>query len=299
MKTTSAVNQFGRNSTNASIPAQLMGEVEWLGIPCTGGACEIPHFKARTIIAADLHRHQINLYRCMADPALKESLLIITDRAYHEDELVEAQQRCRGIEAGFDSTLFATASEAGSPDVKWAADYYVCSWMGQGGRSGTKGEFNGPLSIRWDAQGGDSCMRYRSARESLEEWHQSFSGRVNFVVRDCFDFLGECAVKEKKAERDIADGKKTERRGLYLDPTWFDLGDGYKHVFSEDQHKRLAATLSGMKHHKIVMRWGDHPMVRQLYPEGTWTYHQAKGRNQKNNAVAEVFIVKGAIGGAE
>lgn len=136
-------------------------------------------------------------------------------------------------------------------------------------------------------------MRFRNARGDIDTWHKAFGVRVNFDVIDCFEFLAECMKKEAKAEKDVAAGKKLESRGLYFDPTWFDVGDGYKHVFTPEQHVRLAGILRGMKYHRIVMRWGDHPTVRALYSEGPWTYHCVDGRNQHNNTVAEVFLVNG------
>ena len=82
--------------------------------------------------------------------------------------------------------------------------------------------------------------------------------------------------------------------GLYLDPPFPGPGDKYKHQFSESQHRRLAAKLAEFKNARIVCRFYDHPLIRELYPESRWTWRRLKGRDQANNAEkAEVLIING------
>jgi hypothetical protein len=57
----------------------------------------------------------------------------------------------------------------------WAADYFAACWMGRGGHAGKRGEFDQSLSLRWTSSGGDSAVRFRSATESLRDWHRALA----------------------------------------------------------------------------------------------------------------------------
>jgi len=150
--------------------------------------------------------------------------------------------------------------------------------MNRSAKAGTDGEFSGGLPVRWNANGGDSNTRYRSAIESLEAFEIAFR-RCNFVCLDVFEFL---------------DGAKdTTGNGLYLDPPFPGPGDGYKHKFPEAQHRELAARLAAFRQTRVVCRFYDHPLIRELYPEGAWTWRRLKGRKQLNEEVSEVLIING------
>lgn len=56
--------------------------------------------------------------------------------------------------------------------------------------------------------------------------------------------------------------------------------------------RELAENLSQYRHSRVVVRYGDHPLIRELYPEPEWTWHLMDGRNQGNNAVREALIVR-------
>lgn len=43
---------------------------------------------------------------------------------------------------------------------------------------------------------------------------------------------------------------------------------------------------------RIVVRYGDHPLIRELYPEPDWTWHPQTTRNQANKPVEEYLILR-------
>jgi DNA-directed RNA polymerase specialized sigma24 family protein len=130
--------------------------------------------------------------------------------------------------------------------------------------------------VRWDAGGGDSCVRFRSATESLREW-QSILARCTFTCMDAFHFLDQ--VKD-------ADG-----HGLYCDPPWPTDRFAYKHKFTEKDQRRLASKLSTYQKTKVVLRYGDHPLIRELYQPPHWTWREVTGRMQTNEAKREVLLM--------
>jgi len=246
---------------------ELLSGCSWVGVPFAGGMSELPHIRARTIVANDLHRHVINLADVVAcpdrGPKLKgylESLL------FHETVLERAQQAC-------------LSSESREGDaVEWAAAYFVCCWQGRSSKAGTKGEFNNSLSLRWDAGGGDSAKRYCSAVESLDLWMKEFR-RVTFTCMDVFAFLDKC--------------KDRENHGIYCDAPFPGFGAQYQHTMSESQHIALAEQLSDYNAAVVVCRFYDEPLIREFYPESLWKWAHLDGRSQSNAKTPEVLLVRG------
>ena len=86
---------------------------------------------------------------------------------------------------------------------------------------------------------------------------------------------------------------------IYADPPYVEKGSVlYKHGFSEDDHRRLAAALRACQA-SWVLSYDDHPLVHELYAswariervELTYTTAVAVGRRRKN---AEVIISRAA-----
>ena len=293
-KTAAIAQWFGSNRILASTVGTQLGPREWVGVPFCGGCPELRFIKCRSGIASDLHRHVINLARVIRDPDLSALLARRLDETlYHPDELQRAQKICfeREYLIAKDSYLFGVPREAGhtskvaeqwaddSPSLEWAWAYFVSSWATAGGRSGRKGEFDQGLSYRWNASGGDSCKRFRSATESLAAWSAALRP-WNFVCIDAFEFLDN--VKDQA------------EHGVYADPPWPDDGAGYKHTFTEAQQRRVADKLASFIHARVVVRYGDHPLIRELYPESRWHWVRQNSRAQSNEGVAEVLIINGA-----
>lgn len=274
---------FGSNRNLADQVGALLGGQDWVGVPFAGGMCELLHIKAATVLVSDLHAHVLNLASVVADPELNAKLRERLDALpFHPDVLAWAQYRCIKREAALDAS--ANGGEVGdSPrDLDWAADYFLCSWMGRNGKAGTAGEFNSRLSVRWCAGGGDSAMRFRNATESLAAW-QKVMRRCTFVRRDVFDFLDRAPDEDRHA--------------LYLDPPFPGPGEEYKYTFGEEQQRMLASHLAAFERTRIVVRFYDHPLVRELYPDSGWAWHvPVGGRKQTNEAAPEVLLVKQATG---
>jgi DNA adenine methylase len=266
----SLIPVFGGNRLHAHRVGELLAGVPFVAVPFAGGMSELAHIPARTMTVGDLNRHAIALAGILAHPDMGPQLIRRLRRwVFHPDALRAAQERCRGYERD------------GSPAdlVQWGEDYFVCCWMTRSGGAGTGREFTGGLSVRWEAGGGDSAKRFRTATESLRDWRR-VRDRATFVVMDAFEMI------ERIPDR--------EDCGCYCDPPWVDDGDVYTHPFTDELHVRLATRLATFEKARVVVRYGDCARVRELYPEGRWTWHLVSGRNQHNAVKQEVLIVNRA-----
>jgi DNA adenine methylase len=280
---------FGGNRIQAEMVGRELGRLAWCGVLFAGGMPEIRYITTQAGVAIDLHRHMINMARVVADPVLLCRMIRRIERLlFHPDVIAEAQRRCLDREqAGGGGGLFCGDADqkpkVSKPDVDWAADYFTACWMGRGGYAGRDGELSQSLSVRWTASGGSSAKRWRSALESLPAWGRVFLERWQFVCMDAFEMLTNLSPQE--------------RAGLYLDPPWVELGARYRHTFTEAQHVRLAKELhrlgSGDGAYRIVLRYGDHPLIRGLYPAPRWRWIESATKNQQNKEVREVLIVGG------
>lgn len=271
MRINALAQWFGGNRMLAESVGAALGKLRWCGVPFAGGCPELPHINTAAGVANDLHRHVINLARVVRDDVLAEQLVYRLDGVlFHPDELAAAQQRCREREQ--------PGKVGDTPDVAWAVDYFAACWMGRGGHAGKQREFDQSLALRWTSSGGDSAVRFRSAIASLRDWHRALRN-WSFTCIDAFAFIDKA--------RD-ADG-----HGLYVDAPWPDAGDEYRHAFTHEQQGRLAEALARFTRTRVVVRYGDHPQIRALYPEPRWTWLLQTSRNQCNGDVAEVLIVNG------
>jgi DNA adenine methylase len=286
MTTTTLASWFGSDRMIAKAIGQELAGCAWVGVPFAGGMSALAHIDARSLLVNDLHRHIINLARVAGHSALGPKLYRQLRRMpFHPVALKAAQSRCLEREATGITDLYSLPAVPPTqpmlpafPDLEWALDYFIVAWMGRNGTAGTPGEFRAGLSLRWDAGGGDSNTRYRSAAASLVAWRRVLR-RCNFTADDAFDFLD--TVKDRAGH------------GLYVDAPWPDNGDGYTHKFTETQQRRLAQRLTEFPASRVVVRFGDHPLIRELYPEGLWTWRRLKGRNNANADVAECLIING------
>jgi len=272
MKVTTLAPWFGSNRTLAHAVGEALNGCRWVGVPFAGGMSELAHFAAPTIVVNDIHRHVMNLAAVTATTrGFRELCQGLSRLPFHPDVLAFAQNHCEEMERG--GWTFGTADAQLSE--RWAINYFIASWMGRSGKAGTDDEFKGNLSIRWNANGGDSNTRYRSAVQSLRAWHRIMR-RCNFSTLDVFDFLGK--VQDAKGH------------GIYCDPPFPDAGDAYKHKFTEAQHRQLAATLAAFTEARVVCRFYDHPLIRELYPDSRWAWRHFVGRKQSNADALEVLL---------
>ncbi len=268
MKTTALAPWFGSNRMLAPIVGKEIGKCDWAGVVFSGGMAEVPHIRARELLVNDLHRDIINLARVMANAESRKWLVEAAGSLlFHPDILKEAQDYCR--------ILIPPKVAADQMRALW---YFVAVWMGRSTIAGTDKEFEGNLSSRFTASGGGSNVRYRSAISSAEAWGQVLS-HCEFSVLDFREFLNKCHNRKGHA--------------IYSDAPFPDAGDGYRHKFIERDHRDLAAELGRFTNTRVVIRYNDHPLVRELYPESRWTWNRLNSRTQANKALAEVLIING------
>ena len=276
-KITALAPWFGGNRLLGSRVGEALSGCRWVGVPFMGGGAELAHIEARTIVANDLHKMVINLARVLAHDKLGALLIRELRRMpFHALALAHAQEAAACWErdlAGDDGRLPMF------PHYNAARDYFVACWMGRSAQAGTGDELSGSLPVRWDAAGGDSAVRFRSAAVSLRAWRRVVA-RCNFTCLDAFEFLAKC--------------KDRPDHGVYADAPWPDDGDGYRHKFGEAAQRRLAATLAGYERARVVVRFGDHPLIRELYPEPEWRWVEFAGRTSANKAKREVLLLRNA-----
>ncbi len=270
---------YGANRLLAEQAGKLLAGSRWVGVPFGGGLSELQFIRAPSIIVADLHEMAIMLAQVIGDPDLCPELVrLLSELIYHPAIFEAAQNWMRKPDSHARRTHFLKTvgwSPETNSRVAQCAAYFITQWMGRSGMAGTKKEFTGSLPVRWTCSGGDSNTRYRSAVESLREWRQYLYG-VCFVVMDCFHFLG--CVKDRK------------EHAIYADPPWPNDGDCYKHAFTEEQHGQLEAKLRSFEKVKVVVRYGDHPLIRKLYGRPPWRFVELEGRTQANKAKRELLI---------
>lgn len=285
---------YGANRERAELVGQLLGKLAWCGVPFMGGGAELPHIDTREGVAGDLHRHVINLARVIREPELKAQLAARLDKTlFHEEEYLEAQAACRERDADEDGGLFQSGGiSADGPDIAWAFEYFVCCWMGPGAKAGKPGHFGSYFPVRMSASGGSSAKRFRSAVESLDGWCEALRP-WSFVCRDAWDVLDRVGGWEAKRAKSAAAGERLEPYGLYCDPPWPDAGRDYEHKVDDAVfHRRLEERLRALTTYRVVVRYGDHQLIRGLYTRPEWEFVEISTRSQANTEVAELLITR-------
>lgn len=263
MKTKSALSYFGSDSEVAASLAALLDGRKHVTIPFVGGAAILPHLTAKAIVANDLHDHAIVFYRVMAGcmgPNAKEYLIKrCAHTLSHPAELVSARSQ------------LGSTCEA---DSAWA--FWALCWIGRKGKGGTQHQ-GGMPSVRRTANGGTNASRIRAAANDLHGWAEQFE-RCEWE-NVCFRQL-----IPKIADRPDC--------GVYCDPPWIGAGRNYLHAFTEQDHRDLAELLQRFEQTAIVVRYGDDPLLRELYPAREWYWIDAESRTQANKVRGEVWITK-------
>ena len=268
---------FGSNRTLAHHVGEALKGLEWVGVLFAGGMAEVPHIDARTIMVNDQHKHLLNLARVASHPRLGSRLVRILRRLpVHPNVLSYAQHRCERIESGEE---FPTEDDM----VEWAEHYFVCCWMSRSGAAGTSREFKASFVERWDAGGGDSALRFRSATEALRDWRRA-TARATFTCKDAFEMIAR--TKDKR------------RHGLYGDSPFPGAGRRYRHnagkTDAEERkwHTRLRDGVQRFEQTRVVMRFYDHPLIRELYDPSRWDWKFLDGgKTQANETAPEVLLI--------
>lgn len=281
MKVSAIAPYFGSNRMLAPEVGRELSGCSWVGVVFAGGMSEVAHIKARTLLINDLHRHVMNMAEIMASPVLGPQLYRrLRRKIFHPDELKRAQIACclaQSVMENRDIDLFSKGYNPPSL-IDWAEAYFIAAWMPRHGSSGTSGEFNAGLSIRWNSSGGDSAAHFWGATRELLAWRKLFR-RANFTTLDFAAFLDKC--------------KDEDGHGIYSDAPFPGPGDAYTHTFGIERQRELARRLATFKRARVVVRFYDIPLIRELYPEPQWTWRTLVGRKQTNALGPEVLILNG------
>lgn len=261
LKTKSALSYFGSDSEVAAELAAMLDHCKHVTIPFVGGASILPHLKARAIVANDLHGLAINFYRvasgCFGEEAKQYLFARCQHTLSHPAELEAAR-----VALDYEHTDVR--------DRAWA--FWALCWIGRKGKGGTKNQ-GGMPSVRWTANGGTNASRVRAAADDLPAWAKHFE-RCEWLSL-CFR-----EILPKAADQPGC--------GIYVDAPWVDAGKLYLHSFIEKDHRQLELLLRRFERTTVVVRYGDAPLVRELY-EG-WTIIEASSRDQCNAVKGELWI---------
>jgi DNA adenine methylase len=261
MKTKSALSWFGSDSEVAADLAALLDRCKHVTIPFVGGASILPHLKARAIVANDQHAQAINFYKCIAG-------------VFGEESKQRTIQMCEAslshpMELAYAGEMLSSRTFS---DRAWG--FWATCWIGRKGKGGTKGGVELP-SVRWTAAGGTNASRIKAAAADLHAWAKEFE---------------RCEWQQLDFRLILAKVKDRADCGLYCDAPWIGAGDDYLHGFTEQDHSDLATMLGRFEQAAIVVRYGDHPLVRELYAD--WNIIEASSRTQANERTGEIWITR-------
>jgi DNA adenine methylase len=270
MRTKSALSWFGSDSDVQEEIAARFNHCSHVTIPFVAGAGIIAHLTARAIVANDLHSAAILFYRVISG---RYGL-----QAKHD--LIERCRTTLSHPAEMDVAIRFEGSEC-PIDKAWAM-WAIC-WLGRKGKGGTKGRPGLP-SVRRTAVGGTNASRIRSAADDLTAWAKHFE-RCEWESICFRELLPKCADDDSC--------------GIYVDAPWISDGDNYLHSFSAadkgkadplQSHRDLAGLLNRFEKTTVVVRYGDHPVIRQIYAEPRWRIVDASSRTQTNVVKGELLI---------
>lgn len=262
---------FGSNRMLGPKVGEALRGCNWVGVVFAGGFAEVPHIKASTLVCNDKHKAIMNMAHVCADERLGPKLYRKLRRMeFSQERLDDARDVCGLWEKGL-----AVSDDA---RLSWAEAYFIACWMNRSAKAGTDTEFDGGLPIRWSGGGGDSALRFHNAVLGLPAWRRTLR-RCSFYCEDFREFLLKC--------------KDVEGNGIYADPPFFDVGSQYRHKFRDEDHVALYRALCRFSKAKVVIRYYDHPMMRELYgaTPALWRFNPLEGgRTQANKTAPEVLI---------
>jgi len=261
LKTKSALSYFGSDSEVAAKLAAMLDGCQHVTIPFAGGLSILPHLTARSVVANDLNYRAINFYR-------------VASGVYGIGERQRLADRCQRTLSHLAEMELARSildhDHSRSVDRAWA--FWATCWIGRKGLGGTSRQ-GGMPSVRRTANGGSNATRIRAAADDLKAWAEQFE-RCEWESVDFRELLPK-----------ISD---TTGCGVYCDPPWFDAGDSYLHSFTHQDHVDLRDMLARFKHATVVVRYGDHPTVRELY--AGWDIEESKSTTQSGGKVQELWM---------
>ncbi len=278
MKIKSILPYFGGKRKIAHRIVELIGNHKVYWEPFCGSMAVLmlkPPCEMETV--NDLHGDLINLAKVLRDKELAFQLYDQVSRTLYSEEL---WRECKA----------RWLTKIGT-DLQRAYDYFVTSWMGINGVSGTA-RYNYQFAMRWCAGGGQGATRWQGVAESIPAWHKRLQNVV-ILKRDAFELLDNI--------------KDEERVAVYCDPPYFDKSDKYMHDFTPGQHEQLAKSLQRFKKARVIVSYYDDPRLAGLYegfnkirlPSSTQSLRNAtRGEKKKpRKKQVEVLLVNQDCGG--
>jgi len=260
MKTQSCLQYYGSDASVAQEIAKLLDHCRHVTIPFCGGLGILPHLQARAILANDKNGNAINFYQVLKNEKLGPDLIKACKQTLcHPSEL----KRANKVDQHSGTKL----------DLAWA--YWTRCWLGRKGQGGTEGAGKS-ASIRRNASGGSNASRIKAAAADLNQWCELFH---------------KCEFEDKDFRVILSKGHDRRDGGYYIDAPWVNEGKLYEETFVEQDHRDLAAGLSRFKKSTVVVRYGDAPLVRDLYPTDHWTWIEAESRTQARQSRLEFWLV--------
>lgn len=261
MNTQSLLPWYGADASAAADIAELLKPAKHVTIPFCGGLGILKHLSARSVLANDKCEMAINFYKVF-NSQLQERLIELCQHTLcHFAELREAN-------------LYRKPDVGTKLDRAWA--YWTRCWLGIKGKGGTK-DVGKTGSIRRNAGGGDNASRIISAAEDLNEWAP---------------LIKKCEFEWKDFRPIIEAGHDKEECGFYIDAPWVKEGMKYEEPFTEKDHRDLAALLHRFQKAIVVIRYGDDPLLRELYGEDHWVWIEGESRTQARKARNEFWICR-------
>lgn len=273
MKIKALAPWFGSKRTMADTIVTELGEHSAYFEPFCGSMAVLlgkPESSHETV--NDLHGDLINLARVVADLEMAAILYGRLSRI-----LFDEQRRDESLAA------LRTATDP----VDRAFHYFIVSWFGRNGFSGTEGCDKSSFAVRWTPNGGHGGQRFASAVDSIPAWHQRLR-RATILSRCGFEML-----------ENIDDHPKT---AIYVDPPYIKKSAKYVHDFAAVDHERLADLLCRFKAARVVVSYYRHADLEVLYPAPQWTHrdcsmnkglHNAGRRGAVSKEAPEVLLING------
>lgn len=243
MNITAILPYFGSKRTLAARIVEALGEHSVFWEPFCGSlAVTLSKKPSRMETVNDLHGDVINLARVLQSREHAEQLYaslypMIPARELH----VEAKGRTLSC---------PPPSPEAMPDVLRAVDFFVCSWLGRNGCIGTR-SFNNNFCIRYTSNGGAPAVRWRSAVDSIPDWHDRLRNVV--ILNTCG--IGLCERIEDKSGT-----------AVYVDPPYLSKGARYVHDFEDADHLRLSAALQRFKKTRVVVSYYADSRLQEMFP---------------------------------
>ena len=267
MKTKSALSYFGSDSEVSKELASFFDHCKHVSIPFVGGASIIPHLSGK-IVASDLNDAAINFYQVAKGVRGPDEQTALFDRCAntlsHPAELTEAA-------AKIDSSV--------AHERAWA--YWASCWIPRKGNGGTRRQevaikgLKSKPSIRRTANGGNNADRLVTIAADLTAWADHFK-RCEFSV-GCF-------------REEMPKYSDRMENGVYIDAPWYEAGDRYLHNFEDIDHVDLEQLARRFELATVVIRYGDHPWIRDIYSGDRWKIELKDSRTQANVRKPELWI---------